>query len=44
MGIRNCSDAKHEDYFNAIMYDTKRTVEECRIGKNRRFNDNNKNK
>ena len=31
-GIKNCNNAKHECY-NALMYDTQRTVDECRIQK-----------
>ena len=32
-GIKNCNNAKHEDYYNAVMYNTERTVDECRIQK-----------
>ena len=31
--IKNCSNAKHEEYYNALMYNTERTVDECRIQK-----------
>ena len=30
-GIKNCNNAKHEEYHNALMYNTQRTVDECRI-------------
>ena len=33
--IIKCNSAKHEEYNNALIYNTERTVEECRI-KNRR--------
>ena len=29
-GIKNCNNAKHEEYYNALMYNTERTVDECR--------------
>ena len=32
-GIKNCNNAKHEEYYNALMYNTQRTVNECRIQK-----------
>ena len=32
-GIKNCNNAKHEEYYNALMYNTERTVDECRIQK-----------
>ena len=32
-GITNCSNAKHEEYYDAVMYNTQRTVDECRIQK-----------
>ena len=32
-GIKNCNKAKHEEYYNVIMNNTKRTVDECRIQK-----------
>ena len=32
-GIKNCNNAKHEDYYNALMYNTERTENECRIQK-----------
>ena len=32
-GIKNCNNAKHEEYHNALMYKTERTVDECRIQK-----------
>ena len=30
-GIKNCNNAKHEEFYNALMYNTERTVDECRI-------------
>ena len=36
-GIKNCKNAKHEEYYNALMYNIERTVDECRIQK---FGDN----
>ena len=30
-GIKNCNNAKHEEYYNALMYNTERTVDELRI-------------
>ena len=30
-GIKNCNNAKHEEYYNALMYNTQKTVDECRI-------------
>ena len=33
IGIMNFNNAKHEEYYNALMYDTQRTVDECRIQK-----------
>ena len=32
-GIKNCHNAKHEEYYNALMYNTERVVDECRIQK-----------
>ena len=32
-GIKNCNNAKHEEYSNALMYNTERTVDEFRIQK-----------
>ena len=32
-GIKNCNNAKLEEYYNALMYNTQRTVDECRIQK-----------
>ena len=32
-GIKNCNKAKHEEYYNALMYNTQRIVDECRIQK-----------
>ena len=32
-GIKNCNKAKHEEYYNALMYNTERSVDECRIQK-----------
>ena len=32
-GIKNCNNAKHEDYYNALMSITVRTLDECRIQK-----------
>ena len=32
-GIKNCNKAKHEDYYKALMYNTERTVDDCRIQK-----------
>ena len=32
-GIKNCNNAKHEEYYNALIYNTERTVDECRIQK-----------
>ena len=32
-GIKNCNNAKHEEYYNALLYNTQRTVDECRIQK-----------
>ena len=32
-GIKNCNNAKHEEYYNALMYNTERIVDECRIQK-----------
>ena len=32
-GIKNCNTAKHEEYYNALMYNTERSVDECRIQK-----------
>ena len=32
-GIKNCNNAEHEEFSNAIMYNTPRTVDECRIQK-----------
>ena len=33
IGIKNCNNAKREEYYNALMYNTQRTVDECRIQK-----------
>ena len=30
-GIKNCNNSKHEEYYNALMYNTERSVDECRI-------------
>ena len=32
-GIKNCNNAKHEEYYNAVMYNSERSVDECRIQK-----------
>ena len=32
-GVKNCNNAKHEEYYNALMYNTQRTVDESRIQK-----------
>ena len=32
-GIKNCNNAKHEVYYNALMYNTQRTVDKCRLQK-----------
>ena len=32
-GRKICNKAKHEDYYNALMYNTERSVDECRIQK-----------
>ena len=32
-GIKNCSNANYDEYYNALMYNTQRTVDECRIKK-----------
>ena len=32
-GIKNCNNAKHEEYYFALMFNTERTVDECRIQK-----------
>ena len=31
--IMNCNNGKHEEYYNALMYNTQRSVHECRIQK-----------
>ena len=31
--IKNCNKSKHEEYYNALLYNTERTVDECRIEK-----------
>ena len=31
--IKNCNNAKHEEYCNALMYNSQRTVDECRTQK-----------
>ena len=31
--MKNCNNAIHEEYYNALMYNTERSVEECRIQK-----------
>ena len=33
IGIKNCNNAKHEEFYNALMYNTQRIVDECRIQK-----------
>ena len=30
-GMKNCNNAKHQEYYNALKYNTQRTVDECRI-------------
>ena len=30
-GIKNCNNAKHKEYYKALMYNTERSVDECRI-------------
>ena len=35
--MKNCNNAKPEQYYNALMYNTQRAVDECRIQK---FGDN----
>ena len=32
-GKKNCNNAKHEEYYNALMCNTERSVDECRIQK-----------
>ena len=32
-GIKNCNNAKHEEFYNALKCNTERTVDECRIQK-----------
>ena len=32
-GIKNCNKAKNEEYYDALMNNTQRTVDECRIQK-----------
>ena len=32
-GIKNCNNPKHEEYYDALMYNTERSVDECRIQK-----------
>ena len=32
-GIKNCTNVKHAEYYNALLYKTERTVDECRIQK-----------
>ena len=32
-GIKNCTNAKHEEYCNALRYNKQRIVDECRIQK-----------
>ena len=32
-GIKNCYNAKHEEYYNALMYNTERSVDACIIPK-----------
>ena len=29
-GMKTCNNAKHEEYYNALMYNTQKTVDECR--------------
>ena len=36
-GIKKCNNAKHDEYYKALMYNTERSVDECRIQK---FGDN----
>ena len=31
--MKNSNNAKHEEYYNALMYNTERSIEECRIQK-----------
>ena len=31
--MKNCNNAKQEEYYNALMYNTETTVDECRIQK-----------
>ena len=28
--MKNCNNAKHEEYYNALLYNTERSVDECR--------------
>ena len=30
-GMKNCNNAKHEEYYNALMYNTERSVDDCRV-------------
>ena len=32
-GIKNCNNAKHEEYYNSLVYNTERIVDECRTQK-----------
>ena len=32
-GIKNCNNAKHEEFYNPLMYNIQRSVDECRIQK-----------
>ena len=32
-GVKNCKNAKHEEYYNELKYSTQRTVDECRTQK-----------
>ena len=32
-GMKNCNNAKHEEYYYALMYNTQKTVDECRTQK-----------
>ena len=30
-GVKKCNNAKHEEFYNALKYNTERSVDECRI-------------
>ena len=32
-GIKNCNNAKNEEFYNALMYNAERNVDECRMQK-----------